>query len=327
MSKFILKRILALIPVMLGVSLIIFSLLYFTPGDPAEYMLGMDATQENINALHHELGLDQPFLVQYFNYIKNIVTKFDFGKSYTTKQSVSIEILQRVPATVTLAVLSVSFATIIGVVTGVIAAVKQYSIFDKIATVFALTGVSMPNFWTGLMLIIIFAVNFKVLPPSGFDTPLHWILPSLTVGMASSATIMRQTRSAMLEVIRQDYITTARAKGQKEVVIVVPPCAAECADSDYHRGGNSFAVCWEEQSWRNPYSRFRDRKADGGRHQCKELPDGSGRRSLYRICLLYRESSGGYSVCLCRSENQIPVYLDAQSAPMRSVQSREVLRV
>lgn len=173
MSKFILKRILALIPVMLGVSLIIFSLLYFTPGDPAEYMLGMDATQENINALHHELGLDQPFLVQYFNYIKNIVTKFDFGKSYTTKQSVSIEILQRVPATVTLAVLSVSFATIIGVVTGVIAAVKQYSIFDKIATVFALTGVSMPNFWTGLMLIIIFAVNFKVLPPSGFDTPLH----------------------------------------------------------------------------------------------------------------------------------------------------------
>ena len=101
-----------------------------------------------------------------------------------------------------------------------IAAVKQYSIFDKIATVFALTGVSMPNFWTGLMLIIIFAVNFKVLPPSGFDTPLHWILPSLTVGMASSATIMRQTRSAMLEVIRQDYITTARAKGQKEVVIV-----------------------------------------------------------------------------------------------------------
>lgn len=220
MSKFILKRILALIPVMLGVSLIIFSLLYFTPGDPAEYMLGMDATQENINALHHELGLDQPFLVQYFNYIKNIVTKFDFGKSYTTKQSVSIEILQRVPATVTLAVLSVSFATIIGVVTGVIAAVKQYSIFDKIATVFALTGVSMPNFWTGLMLIIIFAVNFKVLPPSGFDTPLHWILPSLTVGMASSATIMRQTRSAMLEVIWQDYITTARAKGQKEVVIV-----------------------------------------------------------------------------------------------------------
>jgi len=220
MAKFILKRILALIPVLLGVSLIIFSLMYFTPGDPAEYMLGMDATQENIEALHKELGLDQPFLIQYFNYIKNIVTKFDFGKSYTTKQSVTIELLQRVPATVTLAVLSVTFATIVGVITGVIAAVKQYSIFDKLATIFALTGVSMPNFWTGLMLIILLAVNLKWLPPSGFETPMQWIMPSLTVGMASSATIMRQTRSSMLEVIRQDYITTARAKGQKESIII-----------------------------------------------------------------------------------------------------------
>lgn len=221
MVRFIFKRILALIPVLLGVSFIIFSLLHFTPGDPAEYMLGMDATQENIQQLRQELGLDQPFLVQYVTYIKDIVLHFDFGKSYTTKQSVSIELVQRIPATVTLAVLSVAFATVIGVTAGVIAAVKQYSIFDKVATVFALTGVSMPNFWTGLMLIIVFAVNLKLLPPSGFDTPLHWILPSLTVGMASSATIMRQTRSAMLEVIRQDYITTARAKGQKEIVIVL----------------------------------------------------------------------------------------------------------
>lgn len=220
MIRYILKRIVALIPVLLGVSFIIFSLLYFTPGNPAEYMLGMDATEENIQALEEELGLNDPFLVRYFNYIKDIVTKFDFGKSYTTKQSVTIEIMDRIPATLTLAVLSVAFATIVGVVAGVIAAVKQYSIFDKLATVIALTGVSMPNFWTGLMLIIIFAVNLKVLPPSGFDTPLHWILPTLTVGMASSATIMRQTRSAMLEVIRQDYITTARAKGQKEIVIV-----------------------------------------------------------------------------------------------------------
>lgn len=220
MIRYIIKRIFALIPVLLGVSFIIFSLLYFTPGDPAEYMLGMDATEENIMELREELGLNEPFFVQYFNYLKNIVTKFDFGRSYTTKQSVTLEIVERIPATLTLAVLSVAFATIVGVVTGVIAAVKQYSIFDRLATVVALTGVSMPNFWTGLMLIIIFAVNLKVLPPSGFDSPMHWILPTLTVGMASSATIMRQTRSAMLEVIRQDYITTARAKGQKEIVIV-----------------------------------------------------------------------------------------------------------
>lgn len=221
MIRFVIKRIFALIPVLLGVSFIIFSLLYFTPGDPAEYMLGTDATPENIAALRAELGLDKPFFVQYFDYIKNIVLHGDFGTSYTTKQSVTVELLQRLPATVTLAVLSVAFATLIGVAAGVIAAVKQYSIFDKLATIFALTGVSMPNFWTGLMLIILFAVRWKLLPPSGFSTPWHWILPSLTVGMASSATIMRQARSAMLEVIRQDYITTARAKGQTEFVIVI----------------------------------------------------------------------------------------------------------
>lgn len=221
MVKFVIKRILALIPVLLGVSFIIFSLLYFTPGSPAEYMLGLDATEENIEALEEELGLNEPFLVQYANYVKNIVLHFDFGKSYTTKQSVTTELLARLPATVILAVLSIGFATIVGVVTGVISAVKQYSIFDKLATVFALTGVSMPNFWTGLMLIIAFAVHWKIFPPSGFDSPICWVLPMLTVGMASSATIMRQTRSAMLEVIRQDYITTARAKGQKEIVIVL----------------------------------------------------------------------------------------------------------
>ena len=221
MIKFVIKRVIALIPVLLGVSFIIFSLLYFTPGSPAEYMLGMDATEENIQALEEELGLDKPFLIQYVNYVKNIVLHFDFGKSYTTKQSVTTELVAHLPATVILAVLSVGFATIVGVVTGVISAVKQYSIFDKCATVFALTGVSMPNFWTGLMLIILFAVHWKIFPPSGFDTPLSWVLPTLTVGMASSATIMRQTRSAMLEVIRQDYITTARAKGQQEIVIVI----------------------------------------------------------------------------------------------------------
>lgn len=221
MFKFIFKRILALIPVLLAVAFIIFSLLYFTPGDPAEYILGMDATPENIAAMHAKLGLDKPFFVQFFNYIKNIILHFDFGRSYTTSQSVTVEILQRMPATFILAVLSVLFATIVGVCTGVISAVKQYSWFDKIATVFALTGVSMPNFWTGLMLIIFFAVKLNWLPPSGFTTPWHWILPTLTVGMASSATIMRQTRSAMLEVIRQDYITTARAKGQSEFVIVI----------------------------------------------------------------------------------------------------------
>jgi peptide/nickel transport system permease protein len=195
-------------------------MIYFTPGDPAEYMLGMDATAENVATLRHELGLDRPFLVQYLYYLKGIVTRFDFGISYTTRRSVTTELLERLPATLTLAILSVAIATIVGVITGIIAATKQYSIFDNLATVFALTGVSMPNFWTGLMLIIIFSVKLRWFPSSGFSKPIQWILPSLTVGLASTATIMRQARSSMLEVIRQDYITTARAKGQKEFIII-----------------------------------------------------------------------------------------------------------
>lgn len=220
MIKFIIRRIIMMIPVLLGVSFIVFCMLYFTPGDPAEYMLGMDASPENIQSLRAELGLDEPFWVQYFNYIKGIVIKGDLGTSYTTRRSVSEEIFERLPTTLTLAVLSVAIATVVGVITGIVAATRQYSIFDNIATLLALTGVSMPNFWTGLMLIILFALYWQVLPASGFAGPKYWILPSLTVGFSSAATIMRMTRSSMLEVLRQDYITTARAKGQKESTVI-----------------------------------------------------------------------------------------------------------
>jgi peptide/nickel transport system permease protein len=220
MLRYIMKRLLMMIPVLLGVSFIVFSMIYFTPGDPAEYMLGMDATPESVASLRAELGLDKPFLVQYFNYIKNIVVHGDFGTSYTTRRSVTTEIVERLPATVTLAVLSIGLATIIGIITGIIAATRQYSVFDHIATIFALTGVSMPNFWTGLMLIIVFSVYLGWFPSSGFSRPIQWVLPAVTVGLASTANIMRQTRSSMLEVIRQDYINTARAKGQKESKVI-----------------------------------------------------------------------------------------------------------
>lgn len=220
MLRYIGKRLLMMIPVMLGVSLIVFCMVYFTPGDPAQYMLGADASAETIEQLREELGLNQPFWVQYLSYIKNIVLHGDLGTSYTTHRSVTTEILDRFPNTLRLAGLSIGLATIIGITTGIIAATRQYSIFDNLATVFALTGISMPNFWTGLMLIIVFALYLGWLPPSGFAEPKQWILPVITVGLASTATIMRQTRSSMLEVIRSDYITTARAKGQTEGIIV-----------------------------------------------------------------------------------------------------------
>jgi peptide/nickel transport system permease protein len=209
-----------MIPVLLGVSLVVFIMSYFTPGDPAVMILGDMATQEDIEMMHKELKLDEPFVVQYVNYVKNIVTKGDFGTSYTTKQPVLDELLARFPNTFKLAGLSVILSVLIGITVGIISATRQYSILDNVATALSFIGVSMPNFWQGMMLIIVFSVWLGWLPPSGFSTPLHWILPAVTIGTSSAAQIMRMTRSSMLEVIRQDYIRTARAKGQSERVVI-----------------------------------------------------------------------------------------------------------
>lgn len=219
MLKYAVKRLLMLIPVLLGVTLIIFTLLHFTPGNPAEMLLPDDATEEQIIQKEHELGLDQPFFVQYFNYLKKIVTEGDFGTSYTTGRSVSEEIFVRFPRTIILASASILVAIAMGVICGIISATKQYSTFDHVAVAVSMVGVSMPNFWQGLVNILIFSVWLGWLPPSGFSHWTCWILPALTIGTASAANIMRMTRSTMLEVIRQDYIRTARAKGQTENVI------------------------------------------------------------------------------------------------------------
>lgn len=221
MYKYILKRLLMMIPVLLGVVLIVFTLMYFSPGDPAKLMLGDSASEEDVQALREELGLNDPYIVQLGNYIKDLVTKLDFGNSYITGRPVMTEILERFPNTALLAVLAASVSVIIGVSCGVIAATKQYSIFDNIATAVSLIGVSMPSFWLGLMCVIIFSINLGLLPASGSYGPEYWILPSITLGTASAASIMRITRSSMLEVIRQDYIRTARAKGQVEKVVVL----------------------------------------------------------------------------------------------------------
>jgi len=221
MFKYILKRILLMIPVLLAVSLMIFTLLYITPGNPVDYILGTDANAETIAQLEEELGLNDPFFTRYFNYVKGIVTEFDFGISYSTKEAVSDELLARLPSTALLAFLGVLVSALIGVTAGIIAAVKQYSVIDNVATVIALTGVSLPTFWSGLMLLMVFSLKLDWFPPSGFSTPAEWFLPVMTIGFSSAASIMRQTRSAMLEVIRQDYITTARAKGQTEFKIIM----------------------------------------------------------------------------------------------------------
>ncbi len=221
MIRYILKRLLMMIPVLLGVLLIVFVITEITPADPVKIMLGENAAPEQVAKLREELKLDDPMPVRFASYIFGIVTRFDFGRSYETKQPILNEILARFPKTVILASLSAAIACVIGVVLGIISATKQYSFLDSAATGIALLGVSMPNFWQGLMSIIIFSVMLGWLPASGSYGWQYWVLPSLTLGTSAAATIMRMTRSSMLEVIRQDYIRTARAKGQKEYVVII----------------------------------------------------------------------------------------------------------
>lgn len=220
MAKFIFRRLLMMIPVLVGVTLVIFTMVYFTPGDAAEMILGDMGTPEDKAQLRAELKLDEPFIIRYIDYISKLVLEGDLGTSFTTKRPVIDEILERFPTTLLLAALSSLLAAVIGVVAGIISATKQYSLFDNIATGLSLIGVSIPNFWQGLMLILLFSVALGWLPASGFNEPKQWIMPVITLGTSNAATIMRITRSSMLEVIRQDYIRTARAKGQIERIVI-----------------------------------------------------------------------------------------------------------
>lgn len=221
MYKYVIKRLLMMIPVVIGVSLIVFFLMYITPGDPATIILGDTATDADISLLREQLGLNKPFIERYLSYMVGLFTRGDLGTSYTTGRSVTSEIIARFPTTFCLAVVSMIIATVIAIPAGIISATKQYSIFDHIATGISLIGVSMPNFWQGLMLILVFSVGLGLLPASGFNGPAYWILPALTIGTSTAAIIMRMTRSSMLEVIRQDYIRTARAKGVSENKVII----------------------------------------------------------------------------------------------------------
>lgn len=221
MLRYVGKRLLMMIPVLLGVSFVVFTMLYFTPGDPAVQILGDGASTEAIEALREEMGLNNPFWIRFLTYVKDLVIDHDMGISYSTNRPVLDEILSRFPTTIELAALSVLIATCIGIFCGIVASVRQYSIFDHLATVASMIGVSMPNFWQGLMMILLFSVHLGWLPASGFDRAICWIMPSLTIGTSTAASIMRMTRSSMLEVIRQDYIRTARAKGQSELVVIM----------------------------------------------------------------------------------------------------------
>lgn len=226
MAGMIVRRFFQLILLLVGISFLVFTSMYIAPGDPATIIAGPTASQSDIEAIREDLGLNDPFLVQYGRYMNGLFHG-DLGYSYQTKQPVWDAIMTRFPNTLKLAIASIIVAVIIGVVAGIISAIRQNSWFDVSSTVFALAGISIPNFWLGTVLILIFAVNLQLLPVGGLDQPFYTaeglkqlILPAITLGTGSAAMIARMSRSSMLEVIRADFIRTARAKGLRERTVI-----------------------------------------------------------------------------------------------------------
>ena len=228
LTAYALRRLLLAVPVLFGVSVLVFAVLHLAPGDPAAIMLGAQATKEDIQRLHRDLGLDQPLAVQYFRWIGQ-VTRGDLGRSIPLGRAVLPEVLLRFKATLLLTAGALTIAILLGLVAGIVSAVKQYSWLDRLSMGVAVTGVSLPVFWTGIMLIIVFSLQLRWFPSSGMSSPYgssvsdviwHLVLPAVTLGTASAAALARLTRSSVLEIIRQDYVRSARAKGLAERAVI-----------------------------------------------------------------------------------------------------------
>lgn len=229
MTAYIAKRLIYLVPVLLGLSIIVFLVMAMIPGDPAIAILGSYATPENVERINRDLGLDKPLIEQYFIWIGNVL-QGDLGRSFALNRPVIDEVLERFRATLILAGVSLVLCSVIGLLAGVVSAVRQFGWVDRAITFAVLAGISIPSFWLGLILILLFAVEWRLLPASGMyaiygvgdlrDLLLHLILPATTLSIVAAGIVARLTRAAMLEVLRQDYIRTARAKGLPERRVV-----------------------------------------------------------------------------------------------------------
>lgn len=214
--KYAVKRIFMIIPLLFIVTLLVFIMLSFAPGDPAVLMLGPEATVEKIEQVRVELGLNKPLYIQVWDFIKQLILHGDLGRSYQSGRPVIGEIARTLPVSAQLALNGMLISTFIAVIIGVLSAVRQYSLLDNVIKIVVLAAVSMPVFWLGLIMIVIFSVNLGIFPSSGWGDWQHMVLPSLTVAAYPLAVLTRLTRSTMLEVILQNYIRTARAKGLSE---------------------------------------------------------------------------------------------------------------
>lgn len=211
MLKFVVRRLLLLIPVVIGVSIVSFSIMHMIPGDPARIIAGEGATVEDIMSIRLKYGLDRPLIEQYFRFMKGVITN-DL-RSIRTERPILTELLPRFANTAQLALVSIIISSVIGMTLGIVSAVKRNSWIDTFSMVFSLVGVSMPIFWLGILLIILFAVTLRWLPSGGKGGVEHLILPALTLGLATSAIIARMTRASVLEVLNQDYVRTVAAFG------------------------------------------------------------------------------------------------------------------
>lgn len=218
MTRYLIRRIVQIVPVLLIITLVVFTLVYVA-GDPVTLMLSEDATPEDVEAMRQALGLDKPFYIQYLKFIGGLL-QGDFGTSFRYNQSALPIVLERLPATFQLAGLSMVFAILISVPLGILSARKQNSVFDLFITGASILGKAMPNFWLGIILILVFAVNMKLLPVSGTGSFMHIVLPAITLGTSVAAEMTRLIRSSMLEVLNQDYIRTAKSKGIANFLIV-----------------------------------------------------------------------------------------------------------
>ncbi len=220
MRRYVLRRIGLLVPVVLGVVTVVFLIVHLSPGDPVEIMLGEQARAVDREALRHEMGLDKPIHLQYVAFLKGLV-RGDLGHSLHTKQPVLTSIARRLPATIELAAAAMAVALLLAIPLGLLAAYKKDSVVDQGSMLFALLGISMPNFWLGPLLIIVFSLKLGWFPVSGRGSLAHVVLPAITLGTAMAAILTRMTRASMLDVIKSDFITTARAKGVRESLVVL----------------------------------------------------------------------------------------------------------
>jgi peptide/nickel transport system permease protein/oligopeptide transport system permease protein len=217
--NYVTRRLVAAVPTLLGVSVVVFMMVRLLPGDPARIVAGLLATESDVEHIRHQLGLDQPAPVQYAAFLSRLL-HFDLGTSVRSGQPVTSEVLARLPWTVELAVTSIAVAAAVGIGGGMLAALYHNQKLDALISAVMLFGISMPVYWFGLMLIVVFAITLKWLPAAGSQDPGAWILPTLTLAAFSVALIARMTRSAMLDVMRTNYVRTARAKGLVERAIV-----------------------------------------------------------------------------------------------------------